>query len=240
MPKAEREVKFIPREYWHLLTTNPPFGQIDEYGGKSVGEREEETETDDSYEEEVGIVEYHDRDGQFYAFAADMGVGLQYDGNGKLVNVNIDLLTYANFISFEHYEEIGGSTLSLMFDLMTEKADQLAIALDFRENDLALENFEIEKERSKTIFHKKGLDFTSVVPLKAKYGDYTLNFGAIVIEDVLHFGMLVTDSQGADDPETEVLMFTKVLNDCNYKTYWESMADDRAKKLTKRIFFVED
>lgn len=225
-------------EYWKQIS----FGNlIDQYGGSRVP-LEKQVITPFFVEEDTsrGHIELRFVEGKFNVLAPDLGIGLLYDSKGNLETIGVDLINYCMNLDEEDFESEEGEILMEMIGKMIENNDHFYIDIELKDNSLAFASINEYSKEKKILAYIENIDFSLSSLAKVDYNGFTLLLGLCNDDDEFRFGVGAVDEIDSDAKMSTNMLITKILSDCNYKTFLESKAEDRWERLAKRIFFRLD
>ncbi len=241
MPKNNIEQRGIAPENWHYLKVQPKFGSLTDnldLSFRGANEKELGNKSMDTLRETViGLVEFHTDENGFGILADEIGIGLFYKNDGKLADLGIDLTKYCNNCSEKEMEKMGGGALGEVLAMMTEENQQILFSFDFRDNVVAVAEVDKRTGTGPIISCSQKVDLSASSIMTAHYNEYKICMGFHLEEDIFNFGLFAMREGEEFTPDTRI-MVTRILVDCNYKTFLSSESPEKYRKLTDRIFFV--
>lgn len=235
----------IEPKYWHLIPTDPEFGSLtDYYGGRANASEEEREEregrVDTLRETSIGLVEYHASKEGFNVLSERLGMGLFYEGDGRLVNVGIDVTNYLMSCSEKDFESMGGNDMVGFLRAIKNMDERLFVSFDFDQKIMAVVGIDKESGIGRNLFGVTDHDFSLSALAEVFYDDYVAYIGFVVVEDELNFGIIVKNVDIGETLPKKKMLMTRILTDCNFKTYLESSSPEKYENLARRIFFLDD
>jgi hypothetical protein len=236
-------VSSIQPEHWHLLPTVPKFGSlIDPFGGRiarseKVKQAEKpEPRMDTLRETLIGMVEIHsDEEGLFF-MAHEIGLVLSYEKSGQLTEVQVDLYDFFMSRCNGPYGEKSGGKMHDVLEDMVDNGDNITVYADIKDKTVTVVNDTEGVDEGKVMAFYENFDCSKTTMAEIKYGDYSIVFGLLQVEDTLCLGIFAL-GRGETAVPSEDILTGKILNDCNYKTFLESRSPEKYERLVKRIFF---
>lgn len=229
---------FFP-EKWRTIPVFPKVGSlIDPFGGRVVDAYKMTGAVDTLRETSAGLIELLAGSDGLNIIAGETGIGLFYEKDGRLTDVGINLMDFCTSCSEEDLDRMGGDDLVDMLDDMDENGDRLMINFDLKRNTLAIVGRDVSSGKLAVLASSEGIDFSLPAVANMKYREYFLHLVFHKIEDVFHFGLLVSSDRVSFTTDTKLLT-TRVLTDCNYRTFLESSSPDRYDRLARRVFLLD-
>lgn len=239
MPELFKGKESFP-DWWKDLPIEPKFGSLtDLYGGSRVSLVDGEVENWETYfggaaentSRGTIIVERTARN-ETRVIAEDLGIALLYGREGKLESASVNLLTYFSNVNSEDLELVGGEEMiDMMQDLDAEDKD-LNIVFNLRDKFLLVVNARGESVTKE--YFVTDLNYVRGERLEIGYGRHQLNLVLQNKEDVFLFSIMVAEKS---EDDWQARASTRILSDCNIKTYLESHHADKIERLARRIFF---
>lgn len=221
-------------EYWK----NIPFGKkLDQFGGSRIPMKNPELRQ--FYVEEDtsrGRIELRFVEGRFNVLAVDLGIGLLYDKDGKLETIGIDLLAYCMNLDKEDVNDEDGVLLMEMLGRMVDNNDRLYIGIELKDKTLAFANLNETTGEREVISYSEEINYSLKNLARVNYNGNNLLFGLCNNDDEFIFGVRAGDKKTPDNKINTNMLVTRILSDCNYRTFLESKSEDRWERLAKRIF----
>lgn len=241
MPKNSPERKGISPENWHYLNVVPKVGSLmnhPDLSFRGANEKEKENKNVDTLREtEVGLVEFHTDENGFGILAEELGIGLFYNNSGKLVDAGIDLLKFCASSSDEDLVKMGGEAMLDILEDVVEDNKQFLFSFDFRDNTVAVVDLDKRTGNGPILAGERNVNMNESNLMTVGYNGNKLCVAFHQDEDIFFFGLYALAEGEEFIPGTRLLV-SRILTDCNYKTYLNSDSPEKYKKLADRVFFV--
>lgn len=221
------------------MPVNPKFGSLIDEGGRRVWDANDFLEVERAYEEGLmentsrGVVIVEQTKAQeTRIIAEDLGIALIYDHDGKLKRAVVGLMNYLSNVDNNTLELVGGEDMIDMMQEMNTDKKSLDFIFNLEENFLLVVNANGEMVTKE--YFVEGLNYRKGERFEIGYGGHEINLAMRNEEDVFLFGMRVTK---AEETDREIKAITRILSDCNIKTFLNSSSSDKVERLAKRVFF---
>ncbi len=238
MPESFRNKGKIP-DWWKYLPVSPEFGSLIDEGGRKVLFGYDYLEDEEIYREELaektsrgGIIVEQTNNRETRIVAEDLGIALIYDHDGKLKRAVVGLMNYLSNVDNNTLELVGGEDMIDMMQELDTDRKELNFIFNLDEKFLLVVNANgqtVTKE-----YFVTDLDYRKGERFEIGYGEHIINLAMRNEEDVFLFGMKVTKTEETD---REIKVITRVLSDCNIKTFLDIRTPDKVERLARRIFF---
>lgn len=243
MPK-EREIfpesKGISPKYWRLIPSFPKFGSLtDYYGGKASGSDERNVKLDALRETKFGLVEYHVTEEGISMYAEHFGIGLNYDKEGKIQEIGVKLFEYLGHCLDGDVESMGGENVSGVMRRMLQEEVMLYLNFNLAEKYAVIAKKDYVTNKRVEVENNCNHNFSEPYILTTNFEEYKLTVGFGVVDDEFLFKVLISKLGEAIEVDGDI-QATKLLIDCNYKTFLESKYSDKLERLAKRVFLIKD